>query len=78
MHDQQFLIILDKDLKINAFSEISQAGSSFTINNGFNLNHNILGYNIGLIIPDILLLLEYRNDDQLKNIKLIQTNFKIL
>ena len=63
MHDQQFLIILDKDLKINAFSEISQAGSSFTINNGFNLNHNILGYHIGLIIPDILLLLEYRNDE---------------
>ena len=64
IHEQKIMIILDKDLKINAFSEMSHTGSSFTMNNnGFNLNHNILGYHIGLIIPDILLLLEYKNDE---------------
>ena len=64
IHDQKLIIILDKDLKINAFSEIAQTGSSFTMNNNeVNLNHNILGYHIGLVIPDILLLLGYKNDE---------------
>ena len=58
------MIILDKDLKINGFSDISQEGSSFTMNNKrYNLNPIIIGYHIGLIIPDILLLLEYKNDE---------------
>ena len=42
---------------------MSQIDSSFTMNEVYNLNHNILGYHIGLIIPDILLLLEYKNDE---------------
>ena len=33
------------------------------MNIGYNLSHNILGFHIGLIIPDILLLLEYKNDE---------------
>ena len=41
---------------------MSQAGSSFTLSNGFNLTPNILGYHIGIFIPDILALIEYKND----------------
>ena len=63
INESDFIIILDKDLKINGFSEMGQIDSSFTINNGYNLSHNILGYHIGLIIPDILLFLEYKNDE---------------
>lgn len=63
IHDQNFIIILDKDLKINGFTEMAQTGSLFTMNNLFNLSNNILGYNIGIIIPDILTLLEYKNDE---------------
>ena len=64
VYEQAYLLILDKDLKINGFSDISQEGSSFTMNNkGYNLNPIIIGYHIGLIIPDILLLLEYKNDE---------------
>lgn len=55
--------MLDKDLKISGYTEMSQNGSSFTINNGFNITQSIIGYNIGLIIPDILPLIEYKNDE---------------
>ena len=61
--ESNFIILLDKDLKINGFTEIINAGNSFTMRNGYNLNQTILGYHIGLIIPDILPLLEYKNDE---------------
>ena len=61
--DSNFLIILDKDLKINGFTEIGQIGSQFTMDNEFNLTQSIIGYHIGTIIPDILSLLEYKNEE---------------
>ena len=57
IHDPNFIIILDRDLKINGFTEIAQTGSSFTMSNVYNLSNNILGNNIGMIIPDILTLI---------------------
>ena len=63
IHDPNFIIILDRDLKINGFTEIAQTGSSFTMSNVYNLSNNILGNNIGMIIPDILTLIEYKNDE---------------
>ena len=41
---------------------MAQTGSPFTMSNGYNLTHGILGYHIGVIIPDILPLLEYKNN----------------
>ena len=58
-----FLIIADKELKINGFSEMVDEGSSFTMGLGYNLSHSLYGYHIGLIIPDILPLLVYQNDE---------------
>ena len=63
IHEPNLNIILDKDLKINGFTEMSQIGSSFTMSNGYNLTHNIIGHHIGLILPDVLTLLEYKNDE---------------
>ena len=63
IHDLNFIITLDKDLRITGFTEMAQINSSFTMNNLFNLSNNIIGYHIGLIIPDILSLLEYRNGE---------------
>ena len=63
IHDSNFLVIIDKDLKINGFTEIGEPGSPFTMDNEFNLTKNIIGYHVGLIIPDILSLLEYKNDE---------------
>ena len=42
---------------------MAQTGSPFTMSNGYNLTHGILGYHIGVIIPDILPLLEYKNNE---------------
>ena len=55
-----FVVILDKDLKINAFSEID---APFTMEKGYNLKHGLYGYHIGVIIPDILPMIEYKNDE---------------
>ena len=63
INDSNFIMVVDKDLKINGFTEISQPGSLFIVNNVFNLSPSIIGYNIGLIIPDILPLLEYNNNE---------------
>ena len=58
-----FEIILDKDLKINGFTEMSNGGSPFTYEIGYNLSYTLYGYHIGLIIPDILPFLEYKNEE---------------
>jgi len=63
LHDPNLIIVLDNDLKINGFTEMAQTGSPFTMSNGYNLTHGILGYHIGVIIPDILPLLEYKNNE---------------
>ena len=64
IHDSNdFLIILDKDLKINGFSEIAGTGTSFTMDEGYNLNPSLYGYHIGIIIPDILPLLIYKDEE---------------
>jgi len=63
IYDNKFVIILDKDLKINGFSSIDSSGSPFILNNDFNLDNKIIGYHIGIIIPDILFLLNYENEE---------------
>ena len=60
IHEPNFNILLDKDLKINGFTNIEQVESEFIIK-GFSLSKNIIGFHIGIIIPDILFLLQYKN-----------------
>ena len=62
-HSQDFIIILDKDLKINGFSNSNSPDLSFTMGEGYNLHHHLFGYHIALIIPDILPLLEFKNEE---------------
>ena len=59
----KFIIVVDKDLKINGYSEINRTGDSFTMEEGYNLHQGLIGQHIGSIIPDILPLLEYNNDE---------------
>ena len=63
IHESNFNILLDKDLKINGFTETAEITTEYTVNNKFNLSYNIIGNHIGIIIPDILLLLEFKNDE---------------
>ena len=63
VHDLNLIFTLDKELKITDFTEMTRTGSPFTITNIYNLSNNIIGYHIGLIIPDILSLLEFSNGE---------------
>ena len=58
-HNNNYIIILDKELKIYGFTEIAKFCSQFKINFS-NLKMKIIGYHIGLIIPDIFMILEYK------------------
>ena len=59
-HNNNYIIILDKELKIYGFTEIAKFCSQFKINLS-NLKMKIIGYHIGLIIPDIFMILEYKD-----------------
>ena len=61
--NSQFIIELDKDLRINGFTQMDNSGSSFTIDDRYDLSYGLYGLHIGLIIPDILTLLEYNNGE---------------
>jgi len=63
IQESNLIILLDNNLKINGFTEMVQPGTSFTMSNGYNLTYGILGFHIGIIIPDILPLLEYENEE---------------
>jgi hypothetical protein len=60
--DNNFIIILDENLMINGFTELNQIGSNFIWGNNYDLTHTINGHHIGLIIPEILLYLNYDMD----------------
>ena len=60
--DNNFIIILDESLMINGFTELNQMGSNFIWGNNYDLTHTINGHHIGLIIPEILLYLNYDMD----------------
>ena len=59
--ENNYIILLDKDFKIHGFSEMNNFCSLFNIINRFN--SIILGYHIGLIIPNILFQLENKNGE---------------
>ena len=61
--DSNYIIVLDKDLRINGFSQITGSNTTFANGGRYNLTNGLFGYHIGLIIPDILTLIEYRNGE---------------
>ena len=63
IHEPNFNILLDKDLKVNGFTETAEVATEYTLNNGIDLSYNIIGNHIGIIIPDILSILEYKDEE---------------
>ena len=63
IHESNFNILLDKDLKVNGFTETAEITIEYTVNKGFDLSYNIIGNHIGVVIPDILSLLEYKDEE---------------
>ena len=60
--EQNFIIILDEHLKVSGFTEMNSTGTNFTMNNNnYGLSHYVNGHHIGLIIPDIILQMNYDN-----------------
>ncbi len=57
--ESNFILILDDNCIINGFTEMNQIGSDFTMNNNYGLSQYINGYHIGLLIPEILLQMNY-------------------
>ena len=58
INENNYIILLDKEFIIYGFKKIENFGL-----NSINFNSKLLGNHIGLIIPDILLLLEYKNEE---------------
>jgi len=63
IHEPNFNILLDKDLKVNGFTETAEITTEYAVNNGFDLSYNIIGNHIGIVIPDILSILEYKDEE---------------
>jgi len=60
--EHSFVIVLDKDLYINGFTEMTKSGAPFTMNNNYGLTQSLYGHHIGTVIPEILLQMEYKDE----------------
>ena len=59
--EKNFMIILDEKMHIDGFTESGEMNSNFTVNNvsNYGLSQLVIGYHIALIIPDIILQIDY-------------------
>ena len=80
--EKNFVIVIDKDLKINGFTEDFGSGfnndmENFIIKgNNFGLTQSIIGHHIGMVIPDILLFLDFDEEKSSFNIKKVDMELK--
>ena len=63
VQELSFIIILDKDFKINGYTEMGQTGASFTMNNNYGITQNLLGHHIAAVLPEIVLQMEYKDGE---------------
>ena len=63
VQDHNYIIVLDKDFKINGLTEMMvQGGANFTMNNNYGLSFNVLnGHHIADVLPEILLQMESKD-----------------
>jgi hypothetical protein len=65
MQDNPFTILLDKDFKIDGFTEMNQ-GTNFTLNSNARSNYylspQVINHHIGIILPEILLQMSYKDN----------------
>ena len=57
--EENFIILLDKNLLISGFTHTNEIIQNFNLGKNFDLSKFINGHHIGIIIPEILLYLDY-------------------
>ena len=57
--EQNFIVLLDENLIINGFTQTNIMNNNITMSNNYGLSHYINGHHIGLIIPEIILHMDY-------------------
>ena len=57
--EQNFIVLLDENLIINGFTQTNITNNNITMSNNYGLSHYINGHHIGLIIPEIILHMDY-------------------
>ena len=69
LKENNFVFVLDENFKIMAMSDVMSlnTGNNFNINNSslYNLNSNIIGYHIAIVLPEILSQIEYKDQKYL-------------
>ena len=64
IQDHNFLIILDKDFRINGLTDlIAQRGADYTMSNNYGLTQGLYGHHVSLVLPEILLQMESKNNE---------------
>jgi hypothetical protein len=57
--DNSYVIVLDRDYKINGLTDIFSQGAVSA--NNYSLDRSVVGAHLGLVIPDVLLHLQYND-----------------
>ena len=59
--EKNFMIVLDEKMLIDGYTESGEINSNFTVNNvaNYGLSQLVIGYHIGLMIPEIILQIDY-------------------
>jgi hypothetical protein len=61
--DSSYIIVLDRDFRISSYTDVFTQGISLSSNNfGYSFDRMIINSYLGIVLPDILLQLEYKED----------------
>ena len=61
--EHNYIIVLDKEFKIDGLTDLINQGEGYTMANNYGLTQSLCGHHIGLALPEILLQLEYKNEE---------------
>ena len=61
--EHNYIIVLDKEFKIDGLTDLLNQGEGYTMANNYGLTQSLCGHHIGLALPELLLQLEYKNEE---------------
>ena len=63
VQDHSYMLILNKEFKINGLTDMIGQGEMYTMANNYGLTQGLCGHHIGIVLPEILLQLEYKDGE---------------